>query len=124
MAKKRRLITEEKEENYEFTPTDFDEREFILKDMYGTKVLFAILIISIIVGFVGAAICYYSNASWGWIAATLNTFLVMALIRPVALKIGVRIDLLEYKTLLGDYLVYLVMALGTCIMFVNAPFLG
>ncbi|MDD2626637.1 MAG: hypothetical protein PHT00_02545 [Candidatus Methanomethylophilus sp.] len=124
MAKKRRLITEENEENYEFTPSDFDEREFILKDMYGTKVLLGILVLSLIVGFVGAAICYYSGASWGWILATLNTFAVMFIIRPVALKLGIRVDLLEGKTLLGDYLVYLVMALGTCIMFVNPPFLA
>ena len=50
MAKKRRLIVEEPEESYEFTPTEFNEREFILKDIYGTKICLVVLVFGVIVG--------------------------------------------------------------------------
>jgi len=122
MAKKRRLIKEDPDEDYEFTPTDFDEREFILKDMYGTKVLFLILALALVVGIVTAALCHYITADWTWMLATLISFAVMGAIKPLFIKAGLRVDLLDFKTLLGDYLVYLALALGTCIMFVNAPF--
>lgn len=122
MAKKRRLIKEDPEEDYQFTPTDFDEREFILKDMYGTKVLFLILALAVVVGVVGAALCHFVGADWTWMLATLISFGVMFAIKPAFMKAGLRVDLLDFKTLLGDYLVYLALALGVCIMFVNAPF--
>ena len=50
MAKKRRIIEKEVEEEYEFIPPEFDEKEFILKDIYGTKVLMAVALLSIIIG--------------------------------------------------------------------------
>ena len=53
MAKKKRRIVEEPEEEYEFTPTEFNEREFILKDIYGTKVFAVAMILGLIVGIVG-----------------------------------------------------------------------
>ena len=56
MAKKKRRIVEEPEEEYEFTPTEFNEREFILKDIYGTKVFAVAMILGLIVGIIGAVI--------------------------------------------------------------------
>lgn len=50
MAKKRRIIEKEVEEEYEFIPPEFDEKEFILKDIYGTKVLMAVALLSVIIG--------------------------------------------------------------------------
>ena len=47
MAKKRRLIKEEPEEEYTFNPSDFDEREFLLKGIYSTKVLILAIILAI-----------------------------------------------------------------------------
>ena len=50
MAKKRRIIEKEAQEEYEFVPPEFDEEEFIRKDLYGTKVLLIVACFSIIIG--------------------------------------------------------------------------
>ena len=56
MAKKKRRIVEEPEEEYEFTPTEFNEREFILKDIYGSKVVGVAMALGLLVGILGAII--------------------------------------------------------------------
>ena len=43
--------------------------------------------------------------------------------KKLYVKLGIRADLLESKTMMGDYFVFLVMALGICIVFINQPFL-
>ncbi|MDR2699071.1 MAG: hypothetical protein LBB30_05300 [Candidatus Methanoplasma sp.] len=121
MAKKKRRIVEEKEEEYEFTPAEFDEREFILKDIYGTKVLFVITALAIIVGIVGSLLCVHIEGN-GWIAATVLSFVIVLLMKKLLMLMGLRVDLLEMKTMLVNYLLFLMLALGICIILVNAPF--
>jgi len=121
MAKKKRRIIEEKEEEYEFVPAEFDEREFILKDIYGTKVLFVITALAIVVGIIGSLLCR-SIADNGWIIATAVSFLVVLLMKKLLMLMGFRVDLLDMKTMLVNYFLYLMLALGVCIIFVNAPF--
>jgi hypothetical protein len=120
MAKKKRRIVEEAPEEYEFTPEEFDEREFIHKDIYGTRVLFVVTILAVIVGIV-AALIYDANDSL-WYIGMVISFLTVILMKKLFLKLGFRVDLLEMKTMLGNYLLFLMLALGVCIVCINPPF--
>lgn len=123
MAKKRRLIKEEPEEEYSFTPTDFDEREFLLKGIYSTKVLMLAIILSIVVGIIASLIWRaFDDKTVVTVIDTLLVFFVCAIMKKLFVAIHVRADLLDTKTMLGNYLIYLILALGTCILFINAPF--
>ena len=124
MAKKRRLIIEEPEENYEFTPTEFNEREFILKDMYGTKVCLVTLLMGLIVGIIGGVLCnigFSNGMDYMWIIATLISFAVAGLMTRILSLLGFRPDMLETKSMIGNYLIYLALALGVCIIISNPP---
>ncbi|MDR0309347.1 MAG: hypothetical protein LBH88_01120 [Candidatus Methanoplasma sp.] len=121
MAKKRRRIIEEKEEEYVFVPSEFDEREFILKDIYGTKVLFVITAMAVVVGIIGAMLCK-ANDDIGWIIATVVSLLTVLVMKRLLIMARFRADLLDMKTMLMNYLLFLMLALGICIVFVNAPF--
>jgi len=119
MAKKKRRIIEEKEEEYQFIPSEFDEREFILKDIYGTKVLFVVAILAIIIGIIGAAICRMDS---GWIIGTLLALLMVVVMKKLLILMGFRADLLDTKTLLLDYGLFVMLSFGVAIIFINAPF--
>jgi len=120
MAKKKRRIIEEKEEEYEFIPSEFDEREFILKDIYGTKVLFVITALAIMVGVAGACLCQIE--SYGWMIATALSFVMVLIMKKFLMILGFRADLLELKTMLGNYLIFLMLGLGICILLINTVF--
>jgi len=120
MAKKKRRIVEEKEEEYEFVPAEFDEREFILKDIYGTKVLFVITGLAVVIGIVGSLLCRIPGN--GWIIATLVALGMVLVMKKLLMLLGFRADLLEMKTLLADYLLFLMLAFGICVLLINAPF--
>ena len=123
MAKKRRLIKEEPEEEYQFTPTDFDEREFLLKGIYSTKVLLLGILLAIIIGFATARISIALGMNTvAAVVDTLLVFFVCAIMKKLFVALHVRADLLETKTMLGVYFIYLCLALGMCILFINAPF--
>ena len=112
MAKKKRRLVEEPQEEY-------NEREFILKDIYMTKVFMVIAVLAIIVGIVGAVIC--NHTGWWWLA-TIISFVVCALLTKILGALKFRVDMLEMKSMLGNYLLFLMLALGICILFINEPF--
>jgi hypothetical protein len=119
MAKKRHRINKEvEEEEYTFIPSEFDEREFILKDIYGTKVLFIITALAILVGIIGAVL-FHVSPSIGWAPATAIAFLMVIGMKKLLMLLGYRVDLLETKTLLADYFLFLMLALGVCILGIN-----
>ena len=122
MAKKKRRIVEEPEEQYEFTPTEFNEREFILKDIYSTKVFLVAVLLGAIVGVVGAIICNHWDSDYARVVATLISFAVMGLMRNILAAVGFRPEMIELKSMIGNYLLYLAIGLGLCILFVNEPF--
>ncbi len=121
MAKKKRRITEKPEEEYEFTPTEFNEREFILKDIYMTKIFLVVMVLAIITGIVGAAVTF-NVGSYGWIIATLISFAICASLTKILGALGFRMDMVEAKSMAGNYLLFLVLALGICILLINKPF--
>ncbi len=121
MAKKKRRIVEQAEEEYEFTPTEFNEREFILKDLYMTKVFVVVMVLGFVMGIVGALLTDHI-ASYGWILATIAVFLVLGVMGKLLGLIGFRMDMVDSKSMMGNYLIYLCLALGICIFLINPPF--
>ena len=121
MAKKKRRITEEPEEEYEFSPTEFNEREFILKEIYSTKIFAVAMVLALIVGVVtGILIKNYPMVSGDWnlmsVIATLISFAVMFMIKKVAAILGLHPELMDIKSMAGNYIIYLAMALAICII--------
>ena len=121
MAKKKRRIVEEPEEEYEFTPTEFNEREFILKEMYSTRIFAVAMVMAIIVGIIAAILInLYPMETDGWyymsIIATLISFAGMFSIKKVTSILGFHPELIEIKSLAGTYIIYLALALGVCII--------
>ncbi len=120
MAKKKRRIIEQPEEEYEFTPTEFNEREFILKDIYMTKIFLVVMVLGVIVGVVGAVITDLFDM--GWVVATLIAFAVCIGLNKILALMKFRMDMVETKSMLGNYLLFLCLALGICILLINEPF--
>ncbi len=121
MAKKKRRITEEPEEEYEFSPTEFNEREFILKEIYSTKVFAVAMVLALIVGVVtGILIKNYPMVSGDWnlmsVIATLISFAVMFMIKKIAAILGLHPELMDIKSMAGNYIISLAMALAICII--------
>ncbi|NLU46178.1 MAG: hypothetical protein GXX87_04485 [Euryarchaeota archaeon] len=123
MAKKKRVVEEPKEE-YEFKPEAFDEREFIYKDIHGTKILGVISVIAILFGIASAAMCSMSGIDWMWIPVTFMSFALMFALKRILLVLRFRPDLLDGKTMYANYFLFLCLALGFCVVFVNPPFFG
>ncbi len=123
MAKKKRRIVEEPEEEYEFAPTEFNEREFILKDIYMTKIFFVVMAFAVVVGIVGGILTAYVD-EYGWIIATIISFVVCALLTRILKLLRFRMDMVEGRSMIGNYLLFLTLALGICILTSNPPFFG
>ena len=126
MAKKRKIVKESKEPEYEFVPPDFDEREFILKDIYGTKITIVVAIIAVVMGF----ICSLVDKAWEWYGGIVLMFAVMfglghilKLVRldPAMLSSGSS-STGGTKSMLGNYFVYLFLCLAVWTLTINAPF--
>lgn len=125
MAKKRRIIQQQEEEEEIVIDDSFDEKEFILGDMYGTKVLVGVFIFAIISGIVFATlqvkVLPTDNKIGMWICLALCA-LCMYLMKPLFRKLGFHIDMLENKTMIGNYIMYLLLTLGVWILCLNPPF--
>lgn len=123
MAKKRRIVEKKVEEEYEFVPPEFDEKEFILKDFYGTKVLLIVALLAIIFGIACALIQRTSSdVTIGFWFSLILLFAGMFLEKPILKLLRIRSDLLENKTMIGNYLLFLLLGLGIWILAINAPF--
>jgi hypothetical protein len=122
MAKKKRRIIEEPEEDYEFTPTEFNEREFILKETYSSRIFFLSMGMAVIVGIIAAILIKVApmETDSGFyimsVVATIISFAGLFLIRKIAGILGLHPELIEVKSMAGTYLMYLAMALAVCII--------
>ncbi|MBO6084033.1 MAG: hypothetical protein J6O90_03000 [Candidatus Methanomethylophilaceae archaeon] len=127
MAKKRKIIKESKEPEYEFIPPDFDEKEFILKDFYGTKITIVVAVIAVIMG----VVCSLVSGIIEWYAGIILMFGVMFLLShilklvrldPALLSAGSESTGSAAKSMFGNYFVYLFLCLAVWTMLINAPF--
>ena len=122
MAKKRRIIEKEAQEEYEFVPPEFDEEEFIRKDLYGTKVLLIVACFSIIIGVLCSCLQLSFTDKTGLWLGLLLLFLGIAAIKPMLRLFRFDPELLERKSMVGNYILYLLLGLGIWILMVNPPF--
>jgi hypothetical protein len=122
MAKKRRIIEKKaQEEEYEFVPPEFDEEEFIRKDLYGTKVVFIVAAFAVVIGILCSCV-QRAFTDAGLYLGLLLLFLGVAAIKPLLRLVRFDPELLERKTMVGNYLLYLLLGLGVWILLVNPPF--
>ena len=123
MAKKRRIIEKKaQEEEYEFVPPEFDEEEFIRKDLYGTKILLIVACFSIVIGLLCSCVQKAFSGDTGIILGLLLLFLGVAAIKPFLKLIRFDPDLIERKSMVGNTILYLLLGLGVWILMVNPPF--
>ena len=122
MAKKRRIVEKKaQEEDYEFTPPEFDEEEFIRKDLYGTKIIFVVAAFAIIIGILCSCVQKAFADTGLWLGLALM-FLGVAAINPLLRLLRFDPELLERRTIVGNALFYLLLTLGIWILLVNPPF--
>ena len=131
MAKKRRILQKEPEEEYEFVPPEFDEKEFILKDFYGTKVLIAVAIMALITGIIcgevqQAIMVLMNKTDAGNMVAVVVSLIIYfgicVAMKPILKLLKFKPDYLETKTMIGNYLLFLLFGLGFWILVINPPF--
>ena len=123
MAKKRRIIEKKaQEEDYEFVPPEFDEEEFIRKDLYGTRVLFVVVAFAVIIGILCSCV-QKAFTDVGLFLGLLLLFLGVSAIKPLLKLVRFDPELLERKTMVGNYILYLLLGLGIWILLVNPPFM-
>jgi hypothetical protein len=120
MAKKRRRIKEEPEEAYEFTPTRFDEKEFILKELFNTKVFFVVILLSLMSGVLWAFT--YTLGTHMWLVGLLVCILLIVFMKKVLALFKVRVEMIDGKSMVANYVMYFLLALGVTILLINPPF--
>jgi len=116
MAQKKRKEPEVKEE-YTFVPPDFDEKEFLEKDLTVTKTVLVSALLAVVFGVVA-------------FATTSITFvlgLVLIIAGAVALKkifelLPWDISAVENKSWLGNGAMFFFLALGIWVLLLNPPF--
>lgn len=122
MAKKRRVIEKKQEEEYEFVPPEFDEEEFIRKDFYGTKVLLVVAVFAIVIGILCSCLQKIS-AEFGLSFGLILLFLSAAVLKLLLKMIRLDPDLIESRSMIGNYIMFLLLGLGVWILLINPPFL-
>jgi hypothetical protein len=116
MAQKKRKEPEVKEE-YNFTPPDFNEKEFLEKDITVTKTVLLSALLAAVFGVVA-----YLTTDVSFVIG-----LLLIVIGAVALKyifqfLPIDLSQVEIKTWLGNGAMFFFLALGIWILLLNPPF--
>ncbi|MEM0342969.1 MAG: hypothetical protein QXJ32_01260 [Thermoplasmata archaeon] len=118
MAKKRKK--EKKEEEYEFTPPDFDEKEFLMKELKDTKVALATVGFAILAGAIAGVISMVSRALVG--AAFLVAIAGIFSLRYYYKLLKIDITAFTKKNWVGNVATYFFTFLAIWVLLLNAPF--
>lgn len=117
MAQKRKK--KELEEEYVWVPPEFDEKAFLKKDILSTKLMAITAVIAIVFGIVaagiGIALGNYAYGFIGWIAGAI-------VVTQSYKLLGMKKDEIEKMSLVGNILLYALLALGVWILLINPPF--
>jgi hypothetical protein len=116
MAKKKRK-EEKEEEKYEWTPPDFDEKGFLEKDMRGTKALFVSTLLGLVLGIVA-----YLTTGFTPYIGIIVIFGGALLLRFIYPFFKIEFASIEKRTLAGNYVLLIFLALGIWIILLNPPF--
>ncbi len=120
MAKKKRRIKEEPKETYEFTPVEFDEREFILKELFNTKLFFVAITLGLLSGMAWAFT--YTLGEHMWAIGFVLCILIMIGMKKIVGLLGIKVEMIQGKAMIGNYIMFFLLATGIAILLINAPF--
>jgi hypothetical protein len=114
MAKKRK---KEKEEGYEFKMPEFDEEEYLRKEVRDAKTLSVTFVYAALIGIASFGLTFVDVA-----LAALLGFIAVVFLRHIYPLIGVDSALLEKKQWAGNIIMYLFTWLAIWILLCNPPF--
>ncbi len=117
MAQKKRKEEEKKEPQYEFVPPDFDEKDFLEKDIRATK----ITLLSSAWGLIFGIIAGLTNSISPFIGLLL-LFVGIYLLRFILPLFKIDVKEIDKKGWLGNIAMFFFLFLGTWIMLLNPPF--
>jgi hypothetical protein len=115
MAKKRKK--EKVEEGYEFKMPEFDEEEYIRKEVRDSKALFVTFGYAVLIGFVSFGLSFLDIA-----LAVLVGFIAIVFLRHLYPLVKVDTTKLEKKQWAGNIIMYLFAWLAIWILLTNPPF--
>lgn len=121
MARKKRK-DEEVEEKYEWVPPEFDEKAFLKKDIMGTKALMYTTVIAVLFGMLSAAVGISVNSMVGFITYLAGVIFLNYSLKFISAKINIKTEDIDKKTMIGNIALYMLLALGLWILFINHPF--
>lgn len=116
MAKKRKKQKEE-EESYEFKMPEFDEEEYLRKELRETKTLFTTFVYGALIGIVSFGLTGVDVA-----IAALVGFIGVIFLRHIYPLVGINTALLEKKQWATNIIFYLFTWLLIWIILTNPPF--
>jgi hypothetical protein len=117
MAQKKRKEEGKKEPQYEFVPPDFDEKEFLEKDIRATK----ITMLSFAWGLIFGVLAGLSNSISPFIGLLL-LFVGIYLMKFFFQLFKIDLAEIDKKGWLGNIAMFFFLFLGTWIMLLNPPF--
>lgn len=115
MAKKRKKVKDE--EGYEFKTPEFDEEEYLRKEVRDTKALFVTFVYAALIGLASFGLNFVDVA-----LAALVGFIAIVFLRHIYPLVGVDTTTLEKKQWAGNILMYLFTWLAIWILLTNPPF--
>ncbi|MBI0583333.1 MAG: hypothetical protein ISF22_03795 [Methanomassiliicoccus sp.] len=116
MARKKRK--DEKEEEYEWVPPEFDEKAFLQKDMTGTKAMMFTALVAVLFGALAAVV---GNA-FGVIIGLIVYIIGVGVLNYAFRYMKIRTEDIDKKTQIGNIALYMLLALGIWILLLNPPF--
>ena len=114
MAKRRR----KNEEEEEFKLPEFNEEEFLRKELIGTKVM----ILTVLLAIAGAIIAYLFTLADVVVVAFFAGFSLLFLLKYVTKFFGVDSSKFERKDWFGHWITYIFAWLAIWILLLNVPF--
>ena len=115
MAKKRKK--EKVEEGYEFKMPEFDEEEYLRKEVRDSKALFVTFIYAVLIGTVSFGLSHIDVA-----LAVLVGFIAIVFLRHLYPLVNVDTILMEKKQWAGNIIMYIFAWLAVWILLTNPPF--
>jgi hypothetical protein len=115
MAKKKKK--EKEEESYEFKMPEFDETEFLKKEVRDAKSLLVTFGYALLIGIISFGLAFFNIA-----LSVLVGIIAVPFLRHIYLQIGIDISLIEKKQWAGNIALYVFTWLAIWILLTNPPF--
>lgn len=115
--KKKKEPLKKEEEVFEWTPPDFNEREFLEKDIKGTKTLFVTALVSLVCG-----ILAFLTNEVNWVIGIFVIIAGMISLKYIYPMLKIELKDIEKKTWAGNIAMFFLLSLGIWILLLNPPF--